>query len=209
MIIFITAVFFSGLGIAVSTQADLGTTPISSLPYVLTFMTPFSFGTTTILVNILFLLTQMLILRKDFRKIDYFQLPVTLFFGIFIDIGMHIVAPFKTDVYILQVLMLVLGSAILALGVSLEVYANLLYVPGEGVVKAFSSKYKKDFGKVKVKFDVSLCVISIILGLVVLGKIEGLREGTIISAVLVGSFVCLYDKCQCIFKRNKSKDAQR
>lgn len=194
IIIFLSAIFFCGLGIAVSTQADLGTTPISSLPYVLTFMTPFSFGATTIFVNIIFLLTQIIILKKDFRRLDFLQLAITLIFGIFIDFGMHIAAPFKTDVYSLQILMLVIGSAILALGVSLEVYANLLYVPGEGVVKAFSYKYNKDFGKLKIMFDISLCVMSIILSLIVLDKIQGLREGTILSSILVGSFVCLYHR---------------
>lgn len=193
IIIFIIAIFLCGLGIAASTQADLGTTPISSLPYVLTFMTPFSFGVTTIFINICFLIFQILILRKNFRKVDYFQLLVTLFFGVLIDIGMHITAYFKSDIYICKLLLLIVGSAILALGISLEVYANLLYVPGEGLVKAISFK-NKNFGKTKVLFDFSLCVLSIILSLAVLHKVEGLREGTIISAILVGTFICLYKK---------------
>lgn len=203
--IFILAIFFSGLGIAMTTQADLGTTPISSLPYVLTFISPASFGITTIVVNVLFLLIQIIVLKKDFRKIDYLQLLVTLIFGFFIDLGMLITSFLKTDIYILQLLMLVTGSAILALGVELEVYADLLYVPGEGVVKAFSHKYNKDFGKIKVRFDTILCVLSIILSFAFLGKIQGLREGTIFSAFLVGSFISLYNMVwlKCSSKPNK------
>lgn len=180
------------MGIAITTQADLGTTPISSLPYVLSFITPFSYGVTTIIVNILFLVTQILVLKGDFRKIDYLQLVVTLFFGLFIDLGMFLTAPFRSDIYVIQLLMLVIGSAVLALGICFEVYANLLYVPGEGVVKAFSQKYKKDFGKLKILFDITLCILSIILSYAVLGKIRGLGSGTVISAILVGSFVTLY-----------------
>lgn len=194
IIIFIIAIFCCGLGIAASTQADLGTTPISGLPYVLTFMTPLSFGVTTIIINIVFLIIQILILKKDFRKIDYLQLVVAFFFGAFIDLGMHLTAPFKSNIYIYQVLLLIAGSAILALGVSLEVYANLLYVPGEGVVKAISYKTKKEFGKMKIVFDWSLCIMAIILSYLVLHKLQGLREGTIFSAFLVGGFVCLYRK---------------
>lgn len=200
IIIFIIAIFFSGFGIALSTQANLGTTPISSLPYVLTFITPMSFGTTTILINIIFLIIQIIILKKDFKKIDYLQLPVTLFFGIFIDIGMHIASYCRTNIYLVQLLTLIAGSAILALGITLEVYANLLYVPGEGVVKAFSRKYNKNFGTTKIIFDISLCIISIILSLLVLGKVQGLREGTVYSAVLVGGFVWLYYKLWTFFK---------
>lgn len=199
IIIFILAIFFCGLGIAASTQADLGTTPISSLPYVLTFMTPLSFGVTTIIINVIFLILQILILKKDFRKLDYLQLVVTVFFGVFIDLGMHIVTPFKSDFYINKLLLLTIGSALLALGVTLEVYANLLYVPGEGLVKALSYK-NKNFGKTKIFFDVSLCVLSLILSLAVLNRIQGLREGTIISAILVGSFICLYRQLWKRFK---------
>lgn len=194
IVIFIIAIFLCGLGIAVSTQADLGTTPISSLPYILTFMTPFSFGITTIMINVVFLFVQLLILKKEFKKVYYLQLVVTLFFGTFIDLGMHLAEPFKTTNYLCQIIMLIVGSAILALGVLLEVFANLLYVPGEGVVKAISAKTGKEFGKMKVVFDWSLCLMAIILSLVVLGKIQGLREGTLLSAFLVGGFICLYRK---------------
>ncbi len=192
--IFVVAIFLCGLGIAISTQADLGTTPISSLPYVLTFITPLSFGITTIIINTLFIIAQILILKREFRTFDLLQIFVGIIFGLSIDLGMHISAPFKTNTYILQVLMLVIGSAVLALGITLECYANLLYVPGEGLVKAITYKSKKEFGKLKIVFDCTLCVSAILLSLLILHHIEGLREGTIISAFLVGWFVCLYYK---------------
>lgn len=192
IIIFIVAIFLCGFGIAISTQADLGTTPISGLPYILTFMTPFSFGTTTILINAVFLLIQILILKKEFKIFDCLQLVVTLFFGFFIDLGMYLAEPFKTNIYPRRILMLIIGSAVLALGVYLEVRANLLYVPGEGLVKVISKVTRQEFGKLKILFDWSLCLIAIILSYSVLGELKGLREGTILSAILVGSFVCLY-----------------
>ena len=191
--IFIFAVFCCGLGIAASTQADLGTTPISTLPYVLTFITPFSFGVTTIVINICFIILQILIQKKDFRKLDYFQVFVAFLFGSFIEFGMYLTEPFKSDIYINKIILLAIGSAILALGVYFEVCANLLYVPGEGLVRAIAFK-KKDFGRIKIIFDIILCILSIIISFIFLHKIQGLREGTILSAILVGSFVCLYQK---------------
>ena len=100
--------------------------------------------------------------------------------------------------------MLAIGSAILALGVYFEVCANLLYVPGEGLVRAIAFK-KKDFGRIKIIFDIILCILSIIISFIFLHKIQGLREGTILSAILVGSFVCLYQKIyklpQCLIQQ--------
>lgn len=194
IVLFFIAIFLCGFGIAMTTQANLGTTPISSLPYVFTFICPLSFGTTTFIINMIFILLQILILKKEFKKKDFLQIIVTLFFGFFIDLGMHISGFFKTDVYFMQIIMLVIGSAVLALGVMLEVIADFLYVPGEGLVKAISYKTKIKFGKVKTGFDVVQTVGAIILSLLCLHSIQGLREGTIISALLVGNFVNVYSK---------------
>lgn len=192
--ILIVAIFLCGLGIAITTQADLGTTPISSLPYVLTFITPLSFGITTVIINILFIIIQILILKKEFKSFDLLQIFVGLVFGTSIDLGMYLSAPFKTHIYSLQILMLVIGSAVLALGITLECCANILYVPGEGVVKAVAYKTSKEFGKLKIGFDCILCFSAILLSLLILHHINGLREGTVISAFLVGWFICLYHK---------------
>lgn len=200
ILIFLAAIFFCGLGIAVTTRANLGTTPISSLPYVLTFMLPLSFGVTTFIVNMLFIGMQLVLLRREFKRTDYFQIVVTLFFSFFIDLGMYLTKPLETDNYLFQLLMLVVGSAILALGVMLETVADVSYVPGEGVVKAAAYKMRQQFGKMKIAFDVFLCVSAVILSVVVLHGIQGLREGTVAAAFLVGAFVCLYARVREKFK---------
>lgn len=206
--VFLFGIFCCGLGIAVSTQANLGTTPISSLPYVLTFILPLSFGTTTFIINMIFLLGQKLILGKDFKRKNYLQILVTLFFGLFVDFGMYISAPFRSDNYFYQIIMLIIGSAILAFGVELEVISDISYVPGEGIVKVIANKTKKEFGKVKLSFDISHCIIAILISCIFLHTIKGLREGTIIAAFLVGIFVCLYNRFlfgRGIFKKEQSK----
>lgn len=202
ILLFFIAIFLCGFGIAFSTQAHLGTTSISSLPYVLTFMTPLSFGTTTFIINMIFLLGQILILKKEFKKINYMQIFVTLFFGIFIDMGMHIATLFKLTNYFEQILMLILGSMILALGVTFEVIADILYVPGEGIVKAIAYKLNRNFGKMKRNFDILQCIIAILISIIVLHSIQGIREGTIISAILVGTFVSIYYKIWLKIKKS-------
>lgn len=168
--VFIIAVFISGLGIAISTSAGSGTSPVSSLPYVLSFIFPLSFGTTTFLLNLIFVISEKLILKKNFKNIQYLQIPVALLFGFVIDFGMYLVYPFKTNVYSNQIIMLLAGTAVLALGISLELLANLIYVPDEGFVWAITAKSPYEFGKNKVIFDISLCIISIFASLIFLNK---------------------------------------
>ncbi|MBO5432032.1 membrane protein, partial [Methanocorpusculum sp.] len=45
---------------------------------------------------------------------------------------------------------------------------------------------KKDFGKVKVAFDVTLVCIAAVTSLVFLHEIVGIREGSLIAALTVG-----------------------
>ena len=51
------------LGIAFSIRSALGTTPISSLPYALSLLTPLSVGALMILLNLVFVGLQSVILR--------------------------------------------------------------------------------------------------------------------------------------------------
>lgn len=200
-VIFVIAIFTTALGISIATSAELGTSPVSSLPYVLSFITPLSFGAATFLINTTFVIAEKLILKKEFQNIQYFQIVIGFLFGFFIDLGMHIVQPYKTDIYTNQVVMVILGTIVLAFGVFLELKANLMYVPGEGIVRAITQKTKSDFGKNKLIFDVSLCLGAIFLSLIFLHTIQGLREGTIISAFLTGIFVAMFNK---IFKIKQS-----
>ena len=61
------------LGVACSIQADLGTSPVSSLPYVLSLLTPLSVGTATIAMHVVLILLQILLLRRNFAPIQLMQ----------------------------------------------------------------------------------------------------------------------------------------
>ena len=87
--------------------------------------------------------------------------------------------------------MCVAGSAVLGLGISLEIVCNATVLPGEGMVIAIAYRTRKMFGNIKVLFDISLVISAALLALIVLGEVVGLREGTVLSAFLVGQFVKL------------------
>ena len=191
--VFLLGLFFCALGTAISTRANLGTVPISTLSYLFTFLCPLSFGTTTFILNFIFLLLQIAILKKDFKKSNYLQILLVIFFGYFIDLGMHLSEFFITDNYILNLIMLIVGIIILAFGITLERFADF-YLPGDGLVRAITSKSQISFDKVKIGFDTLQVVLTIIISLIMLHNITGVREGTVISAVLVGFFVGLFSK---------------
>ncbi len=173
-------------GIAFSIKAALGTSPISSVPYVAAVISRLSVGTTTILINSIFILLQILILRKRYDWFQLLQFPAVILFGLMIDLAEYIISPIVFSGYMEQWMLCAVGILLLAFGVSLEVMANLILTPGEGLVITFCKVLPIKFGNMKVIFDTSLALLSVLLSLIFLGHLDGVREGTIISALLVG-----------------------
>ena len=181
--------FFMGLGISLVTRSALGTSPISSVPWVLCLALPVTFGEFTMALGMLFFAAEVLIIGKEFPKYQYLQIVVGLSLGIFVDLGMVLSAGVHPDFYAEEIAVLLLGCVVLALGIFLQVAANVIMNPGEGLVKAIATKTGRRFGIVKVCFDSTLVLSAACISLVAFGSIQGLREGTVISAILVGYII--------------------
>lgn len=190
-------------GVAFSIKAGLGTSPISSVPYATARISHLSVGTTTIIMNFIFILIQILILKKQYEWFQLLQLPAAILFGAVIDIAEKMLAPLSYSNYLTQWILCFVGIFLIALGVSMEVMANLVTTAGEGIVLAICKVSKAKFGNIKVIFDITLVCISIILSLIYLGHLEGVREGTIAAAIFVGLITkktnVLMNKIETIF----------
>ncbi len=194
-IVFFFSLFFMGNGIAMVTNAQLGTTPISSVPYVVGKIFGFSMGTGTFTVNILMLLAQIPLLGKAFRLRQLLQLPCVFVFSIFIDIGMWITHSLIPETWPMCIFMTLVGCLIMAFGIMLEITSSTMVIPGEGFVLALAYRFKLPFSNLKVINDVSLVILAALLGWFCLGKIDGLREGTVIAAFLTGVFIRFFSRC--------------
>lgn len=184
--IFLIGLFISSLGVSVITKANLGTSPISSIPYVLSLKFPFTLGQFTVVFSLLLVVLQLIILRKNFKLEHLLQIPISFLFGYFIDYTMVLLTDVSFDTYFTAITFLIIGCIILAIGVYLEVLANVAMLPGESFVRAVSDTWHKDFSKTKVVFDVSMTIIAAILSVIFFYQLQGIREGTIIAAILVG-----------------------
>ena len=181
-------------GVALITRAALGTSPISSLPYVLSFRFPVTLGQFTFAMNLFFILGQVLLLRRDFQPIQLLQVAVNAVFSAFIDVSMDLLSWLEISSLPMAVLVLVLGCAVLAFGISVEVAPRVLMVPGEGIVQAIAAVTGWRFGNVKVGFDAALVSTALVLSLLFFHRLQGLGAGTILSALAVGRFVNLYNR---------------
>lgn len=190
-ILFIISLFFTALGVAFTKRGELGVSPISSVPNILSYQyTALSMGTWLILWNCVLIVGQIVILRKKFQLIQLLQVPLSFLFGYFTDFGMWLVGFIPVPNYAMQLAMVVVGVIVLAFGVALAVIANVIMNAGEAFVKAVADTLHKNFGNVKVALDVSYVALSIVLSLIFFDfRIVGTREGTLIAAFGTGFVV--------------------
>ena len=193
-LIFLVGLFVNSLGVSLITKANLGTSPISSIPYVLSLNFPFTLGNFTIFFSIFLIALQLIILRKNFKLEHILQIPVSIIFGYFIDLTMILFFWVNPEAYIMKIVYLLIGCLILGVGVYMEVLADVVMLPGESFVRAIVLTWKTNFGTTKICFDVSMSVIAAVLSFIFAGRLAGVREGTVIAALLVGFIARLIGK---------------
>lgn len=183
---FLIGLFIMSIGVAFSIKADLGTSPISSVPYVLSLIVPISVGQLTIVMHCVFVLLQILILRRNYQLIQLMQLPAAVVFGFMIDFSVYLVRDLRYSSYYVQWIFCMIGILLVAVGVSMEVTANVVTLAGEGLVLGVCKVLPVKFSNMKMCFDCILVSIAALISLLMKGKLLGIREGTIAAAILVG-----------------------
>lgn len=186
--------FIMAFGISLSVKSNLGTMCISSIPYVLSLILPtITVGQFTILFNILLVLLQIIILRKNFKFKQFLQIFLVIPFGYFIDLTLSWIININLNNYFVEWVFCLLGIFVLSLGILIEIKSNVLYMPGEGIVLAISEVVNIDFGKLKPICDMTMVLIAVFLSFIFLGELFGVREGTIAAAILVCILIDIYD----------------
>ena len=190
----LAGLFVNGLGVSFITKAGLGTSPITSIPYTLSLGFTPTVGMFTLVFNIFLVILQVILLRRNFQLQNLLQLPIIALFSFFIDLTMSLLGFMQPETYAMKVVSLIVGCLILGFGVFMEMVANVAMLPGEATVRAVSDVFSTDFGKTKIAFDSSMTVIAAILSFIMFKHLDGVREGTIVAAILVGFIARLFKK---------------
>lgn len=192
-LIFVLGLYFLAGGVVLIVRSALGTTPISSINYVLSLNSSLSLGTCTFLINMISIIGQFWLIRKDRRKQDIIeillQLPFSFIFSAFIDFNMFLTDNLHPLNYGMSFALLLIGCLVQSIGVVLEIKPRVAMMSAEGFVKYASRCYNKEFGKFKIYFDVTLVLSAVILSLILSHRVEGVREGSFIAACITGYLV--------------------
>lgn len=191
--VFIAGLYFLAMGVALIVRSSLGVTPISSINYVVSLHAPVTLGMATFGINVVLIIGQLLLLKgigtRRERMEVMMQIPFSVIFSTFIDLNMALTAPLAPPSYLWALGCLLLGCTVQGIGVVLELKPNVVIMSAEGFVKFASRRFGKEFGRLKVTFDVTLITLATLLSLIWSGHVEGVREGSVIAALLTGYIV--------------------
>lgn len=195
VLIYALGLFFLAMGVAFSVNSNLGVSPVNSLPYVISLISGMDLGSCVSAVFSVYILVQILLKRRDFKWINLTQLLFSALFGYFVDYAKWIIGDFVLPGYIGQLAALGISMVFVAVGLSLYLGVRLVGMPMEGMTIAISECFlDTPFHQVKITVDCSTVALGIILSFVFLGNLQGIREGTVICALLIGKLLPMVQK---------------
>ncbi|MCQ2423139.1 MAG: DUF6198 family protein [Lachnospiraceae bacterium] len=195
--LFLVGLFIASLGVAFSTKAGLGTSPVASVPYSVSLMSDLlSFGGWLNLLSVLQITVQVLLLGRRCKPVEIvIQTLLAFVYGYLTDFSCCLIAGLEVGSYPMQLVFMLISCIVLAFGIWLQLKGGVAMLPGEAMNRAISTRTGRRYETVKVFFDVFYIVVSAVLGIVFLGGLKGVREGSIIAAVAIGNLIRFYNRC--------------
>ncbi len=190
ILIYCLGLFLIAVGVSLSINSNLGISPVNSVPYAVSLSTSIPLSTTVTAVFAFYMLLQIVLLRKDYKIINLTQIFFATLLGYFVDFTNLWLVNIRFDNYIGQLFLMAVSIVVIAAGVSLYVDVKLVPMPSEGLALAITQKFKKlAFHQVKMIVDCLFVIAAMLITFFALGEIQGVREGTVISAVMVGKAI--------------------
>lgn len=195
--LFLVGLFVASLGVAFSTKAGLGTSPVASVPYSISLMSGLlTFGGWLNLLSVLQITVQVILLGRRAKPVEIvIQTLLAFVYGYLTDFSCGLIAGLKVGSYPMQLVFMLISCIVLAFGIWLQLKGGVAMLPGEAMNRAISTRTGRRYETVKVFFDVFYIVVSAVLGIVFLGGLKGVREGSIIAAVAIGNLIRFYNRC--------------
>ena len=204
-LLFLIGLFIAALGVAFSTKAGLGTSPVASVPYSCSLVSGlFTFGGWLNLWSVLQITTQVLVMKGKCNYVEIaIQTALAFVYGYLTNFACWLVRDLRADTYPVQMAYMIAGCFILALGIWVQFKGGVAMLPGEAMNRAIAQAAGKRYENIKIFFDVVYIALSAVICLVFLGRLEGVREGSIIAALVIGTIIKGYN---ALFDRLTGKE---
>ena len=207
--LFLIGLFIASMGVALSAKAGLGTSPVASVPYSVSLVNhTLTFGWWLNMWSVLQITVQIALLRKKCKPVEIIIQTVLAFvYGYLTDFSCKLISGLQANTYIMQFALMILSCFVLGFGIWIQFKGGVAMLPGEAMNRAISEVTGKKYENIKIFFDVLYIVIAAAICFIFIGKLEGVREGSIIAAVLIGNIIKLYNSLYNKLTRKKLQTA--
>ena len=193
--LFLIGLFIASMGVALSAKAGLGTSPVASVPYSVSLVNhALTFGWWLNMWSVLQIAVQIALLRKKCKPVEIIiQMVLAFVYGYLTDFSCKLISGLQANNYIMQFALMILSCLVLGFGIWIQFKGGVAMLPGEAMNSAISEVTGIKYENIKIFFDVLYIVIAAAICFIFVGKLEGVREGSIIAAVLIGNIIKLYN----------------
>lgn len=207
--LFLIGLFIASMGVALSAKAGLGTSPVASVPYSVSFVNhTLTFGWWLNMWSVLQIAVQIALLRKKCKPVEIIIQTVLAFvYGYLTDFSCKLISGLQANTYIMQFALMILSCFVLGFGIWIQFKGGVAMLPGEAMNRAISEVTGKKYENIKIFFDVLYIIVAAAICFIFIGKLEGVREGSIIAAVLIGNIIKLYNSLYNKLTRKKLQTA--
>ncbi|MBO6123416.1 MAG: hypothetical protein J6P09_06215 [Methanobrevibacter sp.] len=187
---YIFGLYMITLGVAFSIKSNLGSAPVSSIPYAMNLIWMIEIGVATFIFHAVLVLIELILLKNDFKKKHFLQVFVGVLFAAFTSLSVALLGFIPAaDSFAIALVMSLLSVFFIALGIFFYVPANIIPLSVEGVTQAIAIVTKRPFHTIKICFDVSVVATALILSYAFLGQFGSVGIGTVIGALFIGTTV--------------------
>lgn len=193
--LFLIGLFIASMGVALSVKAGLGTSPVASVPFSVSLVNySLTFGWWLNMWSVVQILVQIALLRKKCKPVEIIIQTVLAFvYGYLTDFSCKLISGLQVSNYIAQFSLMILSCLVLGLGIWIQFKGGVAMLPGEAMNRAISEVTGKSYENIKIFFDILYIVVATVICFIFIGKLEGVREGSIIASVLIGNIIKLYN----------------
>ena len=195
---YIIGFFIIGLGISLMLRSDLGAGAWDATNFNLndmlqSFNISFSYGTTSLIISsVLFI-----IVTSYRRKLSNLLMLIPMFaIAVFIDFwDLIILADFHPVIFSIRLLLFIIGLLILPFGLVVIISSNFpATVYDEITIMIAEILHSKNFGLVRLGFEVLGVLLAVVFGLIGNGELGAVSFGTAVMAIIFGPIMGIYMK---------------
>ena len=207
--LFLIGLFIASMGVALSAKAGLGTSPVASVPYSVSLVNhTLTFGWWLNMWSVLQIAVQIALLRKKCKPVEIIIQTVLAFvYGYLTDFSCKLISGLQANTYIMQFALMILSCFVLGFGIWVQFKGGVAMLPGEAMNRAISEVTGRKYENIKIFIDVLYIIVAAAICFIFIGKLEGVREGSIIAAVLIGNIIKLYNSLYNTLTRKKLQTA--